>query len=46
MISTFTQIYEWESVVDIIEEQKYDTMEETLSKMRDEEHKNIFLMKE
>ena len=43
---TLTQIYEWESMISIIEEQKGDTIEETLDKWDNKDKTKRFRKKE
>ena len=45
-ITTLTMIYEWEAIVLIIQEQKNDTMGETLDKLKNNKNKKKFKKKE
>ena len=43
---TISQSYEWDTMTDILEEQKGDCMEETMLKMMDKEAKDKFVCME
>ena len=45
-ITTITQVYEWESIISIIKQQKDDTMDETLNKMDNPRMVKLYKKKE